>query len=130
MPSHALQTSPNETPALRFAHVTKTYADTTALAGISLNVQRGEFFGLIGVNGAGKTTLLKCLLDFCDIDDGRIEIFGLSHRLTSARARLAYLPERFNPPHYLTGNDFLHYMMRLHRAPYDVAAVERVFQGL
>ena len=84
MPSHAPQTSPNETPALRFAHVTKTYGDTTALAGISLNVQRGEFFGLIGVNGAGKTTLLKCLQDFCDIDDGRIEIFGLSHRVTSA----------------------------------------------
>lgn len=130
MRSQAPQTSPNETPALRFAHVTKTYGDTTALAGISLNVQRGEFFGLIGVNGAGKTTLLKCLLDFCDIDDGRIEIFGLSHRVTSARARLAYLPERFNPPYYLTGNDFLYYMMRLHRAPYDVAAIERVFRGL
>jgi len=116
--------------ALRFARVAKNYANHHALAGFSLDVRQGECFGLIGVNGAGKTTLLKCLLDFCDIDGGSIEIFGIPHRLTRARARLAFLPERFNPPFYLTGRDFLQYMLELHRTPYDETTVRRIFTVL
>lgn len=116
--------------ALRFAHVHKSYAGVPALADFSLEVERGEFFGLVGENGAGKTTLIKCMLDFCETDGGSIEIFGVSHRLTAARARLAYLPERFNPPFYLTGRDFLQYMLKLHRAPYDEARAARMFDAL
>jgi ABC-2 type transport system ATP-binding protein len=119
-----------EIMALRFAQVTKHYANIRALAEFSLEVQPGEFFGVIGVNGAGKTTLLKSLLDFCGIDGGSIEIFGVSHRLTRARARLAFLPERFTPPFYLTGCDFLRYMSRLHRVIYDATSVERICRAL
>src|SRR5688572_27514738 len=116
--------------ALRLERVGKAYAGVAALAELTLEVRRGEFLALVGVNGAGKTTLIKCLLDFCETDRGRIEIFGVSHRETSARSRLAYLPERFNPPYYLTGRDFLEYMLRLHRAPYDDARVARMFAAL
>ena len=116
--------------ALRFAGVAKAYAGVAALSGFSLEVKRGEFFGLVGVNGAGKTTLIKCLLDFCEADGGAIEILGVSHRLTAARARLAFLPERFNPPFYLTGRDFLQYAAKLHRAGYDEARVARMFEAL
>ena len=116
--------------ALRFERVGKSYAGTAALAELTLEVGRGEFIALVGVNGAGKTTLIKCLLDFCETDRGRIEIFGVSHRETSARARLAYLPERFNPPYYVTGRDFLQYMLRLHRVPYDEHRVARMFAAL
>jgi ABC-2 type transport system ATP-binding protein len=116
--------------ALRFERVGKSYAGVTALAALTLEVRRGEFLALVGVNGAGKTTLIKCLLDFCATDRGRIEIFGASHRTTTARARLAYLPERFNPPYYLTGRDFLGYMLRLYRAPYDDNRVARMFAAL
>ena len=120
----------NDIPALRLVALTKDYGTTSVLAGVSFDVRPGELFGLIGVNGAGKTTLLKCLLDLCDVADGRIEIFGVPHRSTTARARLAYLPERFNPPFYLTGRDFLRYMAELHRAPYDADAVSRIFDAL
>jgi len=116
--------------ALRFAQVEKRYVGAPVVSGFSLEVQRGEFFGLIGVNGAGKTTLIKCLLDFCDADGGAIEIFSVPHTSTSARARIAYLPERFNPPFYLTGRDFLHYMLGLHRARYDEAEAVRTFAAL
>ena len=71
--------------ALRFDAVSKRYGETLALRAVSLTVGRGEAFGLAGVNGAGKTTLIKCLLDFCALDGGGIEVFGVSHRLTSAR---------------------------------------------
>ena len=116
--------------ALRFANVGKSFGGVAALVDVSFEVRRGEFFGLVGENGAGKTTLIKCMLDFCDADSGGIEIFGVSHRLTAARAPLAYLPERFNPPFYLTGRDFLHYMLQLHRTPYNAARVARMFDAL
>lgn len=116
--------------ALRFTNVSKSYARLPALVDVSFEVRRGEFFGLVGENGAGKTTLIKCLLDFCDIDGGGIEIFGIGHRTTASRAPLAYLPERFNPPYYLTGRDFLKYMLELHGTPYDESRVLEVLSAL
>ena len=116
--------------ALRFAQVTKSYGGVPALSDFSLEVRRGAFFGLVGVNGAGKTTLIKCLLDCCDADGGAIDIFDVQHRVTAARARLAYLPERFNPPFYLTGRDFVRYMLELYHAPYDENRVARLFGAL
>lgn len=115
--------------ALRFERVTKRFGGVAALDDFSLDVQPGEFFGLVGVNGAGKTTLIKCLLDFCDAE-GKIEIFGTAHRLTSARRRLAFLPERFNPPHFLTGRDFLRFMLKLYGQPYDEERIMQMFTAL
>lgn len=115
---------------LRFSQVGKSFAGMPALADFSLEVRRGEFFGLVGENGAGKTTLIKCMLDFCSVDRGHIEIFGVPHTDTAARGNLAFLPERFNPPFYLTGRDFLQYMLKLHRAPYDEAGAEAMFNAL
>ncbi|MBI2294690.1 MAG: ABC transporter ATP-binding protein [Betaproteobacteria bacterium] len=116
--------------ALYFEKVAKSFGDIAALSDFTLEVERGEFFGLVGVNGAGKTTLIKCLLDFCETDGGAIEIFGVAHRITAARARVAFLPERFNPPHYLTGRDFLQYMLKLYRRPYDDVQVAHMFCAL
>jgi len=116
--------------ALHFEQVTKRFGEVAALTDFTLDVSRGEFFGLVGVNGAGKTTLIKCLLDFCNTDGGAIEIFGVEHRLTVARSRLAFLPERFNPPHFLTGRDFLQYMLKLYGQPCEERQIEQVFSGL
>jgi ABC-2 type transport system ATP-binding protein len=116
--------------ALQFQGVSKTYADTGALGGFTLTVHAGECFGLVGANGAGKTTLIKCLLDFCEPDAGTIAIFGVPHRQTVSRARLAYLPERFNPPYYLTGGDFLQYMARMHRVAFRQGEVDNLLNEL
>lgn len=116
--------------ALRFSDVAKNYGRAGVLHDVSFEVARGEFFGLVGVNGAGKTTLLKCLLDFCNIDRGAIEIFDTPHRLTAARSRLAFLPERFNPPYYLTGENFIKYVLEMQSAAYDRDAAERMLRAL
>lgn len=107
------------TPAVVFRDVYKHFGGTVALKNVSFKIDRGELFGLVGQNGAGKTTLIKCLLDFCAADSGQIAIAGLSSRVTASRRDLAFLPERFTPPHYLTGRDFLRYMAELHRTTYD-----------
>lgn len=117
-------------PALRFQNIVKRYRSTAVLRGINLDVHAGEFFALTGVNGAGKTSLIKCLFDFIAPDGGSIEIDGVSHRLAAARAGLAFLPERFMPPYYLTGKDFLNYMFKLHEIAYDQLAVEALLHAL
>lgn len=117
-------------PALNFKQVSKTYGKVVVLKGVDLAIQPGEFFGLVGVNGAGKTTLIKCLLDFSEPDSGSIDIFGIEHRLPRARAHLSFVPERFAPPYYLTGRNFLDYMMKLRGQVYQQAQVECVLQAL
>lgn len=110
-------------PVIRIQEVRKRYGAATVLDGVTLEINAGECFGLVGVNGAGKTTLLKCLLDFARADAGIVEIFGCSSREPSAREHLAFLPERFVPPYYLTGADFLAYMAQLHGVRPDPAAL-------
>jgi ABC-2 type transport system ATP-binding protein len=117
-------------PALAFDRLGKSFGGVPALADFTLEVASGEIFALVGGNGAGKTTLIKCLLDFTQPDAGAVRVFGESHRLTSARRNLAFLPERFNPPFYLTGRDFLKYMAELHRVSYDDAEVRGIFERL
>lgn len=117
-------------PALRFQNVTKGYGASQVLREIDLEIGSGEFFGLVGMNGAGKTTLIKCLLDFCALDSGTIKIFGTSHLLTESRTPLAFLPERFMPPYYLTGMDFLKYMLKLQALPYDRSEAEAMLLAL
>ncbi|NHZ94825.1 ABC transporter ATP-binding protein [Massilia sp. CCM 8734] len=118
------------TPALRFRQLVKRYAGTPVLEGIDLDIAPGECVGLVGVNGAGKTSLLKCLFDFVRVDSGSIDIFGRSHREPGARGALAFLPERFMPPYYLSGAEFLAYMAKLHGNRYDSAEARAMLDAL
>ncbi len=116
--------------AIKVEKLCKSFSGTQVLNEIDLTVAKGEFKGLIGVNGAGKTTLIKCLLDFCEVTSGNIEIFGTTHTKKEARKRLVFLPERFVPPYYLTGKDFLVYMAELHGVEYNNKKVTDLFKIL
>ena len=116
--------------ALRFDNVIKRYDKREVLKGISAEVRRGEFFALVGMNGAGKTSLIKCLLDFSAPDSGAIEIFGHSSRQTAARQPIAFLPERLMPPYYLSGGDFLRYMLKLQDIAVDRQQADSLLAAL
>lgn len=118
------------TNAIRFDGVTLKYGRQTVLDTLGLDVVAGGFFGLVGINGAGKTTSIKALLDLNAIDAGRIEIFGISHRQTRARARLGFLPERFLPPYYLRGRDFLRFFARLRHVEFAEARIREMCSAL
>lgn len=97
------------------------------LDGVDLEVPRGGCLALVGANGAGKSTLIKAMLDIGGLDAGSIRIAGSAHTHRQARSGLAYLPERFQPPYYLRGREFLHYMLALYGlrpgdAPLDAMA--------
>lgn len=95
-------------PALSIHALRHGYGTRAVLHGIDLTIPTGAYCALTGVNGAGKTTLLKCVLDFIRADAGEIRIQGIDSRQTLARDALVFVPERFSPPYYLTGSDFLH----------------------
>lgn len=116
--------------AIDVRNLFKAYKRQKVLNGVNLQVEKGEYFGLVGMNGAGKTTLIKSLLDFCQVDSGSMDIFGIQHTDTASRQRLAFLPERFTPPYYLTGREFLRYMGSLHGISYRRADVEHIFHHL
>ena len=107
--------------AVRIAMLAKRYGRLEALKHVGLEVRAGEAFGLVGANGAGKTTLIKCMLDLCDYDSGEVEIFGVTARAPESRRRLAYVPERFVPPHYLRAREFLELLLRISGMRYDAA---------
>lgn len=61
---------------VRIEAVRKSFAGTTAVDGVSLDIGRGEFFALLGPSGCGKTTLLRLLAGFEQPDEGEIFIDG------------------------------------------------------
>ena len=117
-------------PALEFVQLVKRYGATDAIRSLSLNVAAGATFGLVGANGAGKTTLIKCLMDFCCIDAGTIRVFGVASTRTKARSRLAFLPERFVPPYYLTGRDFLMFMSQMYGKTFQAKDCATILETL
>jgi ABC-2 type transport system ATP-binding protein len=119
-----------ESPAVRIAALRKRYGKFAALEGVDLQIAAGEAFALVGANGAGKTTLIKCMLDLTSCDSGTIEIFGQPAREASSRQHLSYLPERFNPPYYLRGREFLALMCELAGKVYDAARISQLLDTL
>lgn len=122
--------SESTAPVLRLAGVVKQFGSTHVLQGVSLELLQGTSTGLVGVNGAGKTTLIKCLLDFCNIDAGQIELFGLPHDRPESRRQIAFIPERFVPPYFLSGRQFVRAMLGIAGRPYCEADVRSMFGNL
>ena len=65
----------------------------TALDGLTIDVRRGEIFGLVGPNGSGKTTTLKLLLGLIKPTAGEVEIFGRGPRDVAVKQRIGFLPD-------------------------------------
>ena len=85
--------------AVRLDDLHKTYANGhTALHGISLSVQEGDFFALLGRNGAGKSTVIGIISSLVQKTSGRVEIFGVDIDRDFPRAKqfLGVVPQEMN----------------------------------
>ncbi|NBV46997.1 MAG: ABC transporter ATP-binding protein, partial [Planctomycetia bacterium] len=89
------------------AGLEKDYGTVQALGGVSLDVARGEIFGLLGQNGAGKTTLVKILLGMVLPTGGAANLLGRPVGSVAARRLVGYLPEDHRLPEYHTGPSLL-----------------------
>ena len=63
---------------IKVSNIVKNYKDVKALKGVSLSIEEGELYGLLGVNGAGKTTLIKILSGLTKKTGGEAYIKGYS----------------------------------------------------
>ena len=63
---------------IKVEQLTKSYGALTAVDRLSLSVDRGTVFGLLGANGAGKSTAIECILGTKKADSGSVSILGLN----------------------------------------------------
>jgi ABC-2 type transport system ATP-binding protein len=98
--------------ALDIAELYKRYdTGTEALRGVSLEIERGEFFGLLGPNGAGKSTLIHCTTGLAHPTSGAIRVFGhdaIDH-YAEARLSVGLAPQELNLDWFLTVEETLDY---------------------
>lgn len=83
---------------IKIKNISKSYGETSALKNISLQVNRGEIFGLIGPDGAGKTTLMRILTTLLLPDFGEAKMDGLEviKDFKKIRHIVGYMPGRFS----------------------------------
>ncbi len=119
------------TPTIITAGLTKRFGSFTAVNDISLNIQRGEIYGFLGLNGAGKTTTIRMLLGMIRPSAGSVALFGIKAQpdQRSIWQRVGYLVE--TPHHYpdLTVRENLEIYRRL-RGINDANAVENIIRDL
>ncbi len=85
----------------------KRYGDFTAVDGISLRVEAGEFYGFLGPNGAGKTTTINAIVGLARKSAGSIRIFGYDNeqQWREARRLIGLSPQEYNFDRYLSLRD-------------------------
>ena len=94
-------------PVIETKGLVKRYGRIEALKGVSLNVEKGEIYGLLGQNGAGKTTLIKVLLGITSRTDGEARLLEQPAGTVWVRKKVGYLPEDHRFPDYHTGYSLL-----------------------
>ncbi len=102
-------------PMLQLEGVVKRYGRFTAVAGLNLEVPRGEIFGFLGPNGAGKTTTIRMVAGVLRPSEGRILLGGddLVKSPERAKQRLGYIPDRPYLYDKLSGAEFLRFVAGL-----------------
>ncbi len=93
----SVQTAPATAPAVSLQGVTKRFDQVTAVQSLTLTVQPGELYGVIGPDGAGKTTLFRTVVTLLAPDEGTTTVLGLDtvRDYRALRNRLGYMPGRF-----------------------------------
>jgi ABC-2 type transport system ATP-binding protein len=132
---------------IELRQLTKKFGDLVAVDSLDLEVQRGEFFAVLGPNAAGKTTLIRVLAGLLKPTSGtaRVAGFDVQSEPLEARRRLAYVPdfpflyEKLTPWEFLrfTGQIFHMSESRLQKAGRELvprfhldAFIDKPIEGL
>src|ERR1700675_1142100 len=108
---------------IQIRNLTKIYRDfwgrkkVRALNSLSLDVHKGEVFGLLGPNGSGKTTTMKLLLGLLFPTSGQALVFGREATDVAKNERLGYLPEESYLYRFLNAEETLDFYGRLFDMP-------------
>ncbi len=102
---------------VRTENLTKQYGRRQALLNLSIEVEPGEVYGILGPKGAGKSTLIRVLLDLVRPTRGNALVLGLDCQRQGllVRQKIGYLPEKLQISGSSTGEQWLQSFSRLRR---------------
>jgi len=94
----------------------KYYGEVKAVNGISLEIKKGEMFGLVGPDGAGKTTTIRVLCGLLPFESGEIEILGkdLIKFRKKIQNKIGYLSQKFSLYNDLTVDENIEFFAEIH----------------
>lgn len=97
---------------LSIKNLTKKFAEVTAVDGLSLEIESGKIYALIGPNGSGKTTTVKVVAGLYRPNSGRIEVDGFDSTVESEKTKslIGYIPDEPFVYEKMTGREFLHFV--------------------
>ena len=111
--------SPRDVPVIRTKELCRDFGDTHAVRNLTVEVDRGEIFGLVGPDGAGKTTTMRMLAGILEPTSGDAWIDGISvtEDPEGIKEHIAYMPQRFGLYQDLTVMENLTFYADLFRVP-------------
>jgi len=117
-----------QSPLITIKNLRAGYGKKDVFSGLDFQINDNEVLGLIGLNGIGKTTLIKTILGLREPLAGDVTFHDVAKG--KERENISYLPERFDPPWFLSGYEFVKFTLKLYRkkVSYDdvVAAANTV----
>ena len=107
------------TPIIETHTLTKTYGDVTAVDRVTLSVEKGALFGLLGPNGSGKTTMIKMLTGQIHPTGGTATVLDIDIETNpvGVRRQVGIIPEQETPPSFLTAMEYLDFVGEIRGIP-------------
>jgi ABC-2 type transport system ATP-binding protein len=99
--------------------LSKTYGEVQAVDHVTLAVEQGALFGLLGPNGSGKTTMIKMLTGQTRPTGGTASVLGIdvAQDPVGIRERVGIIPEQETPPSFLTSMEYLKFVAAVRKIP-------------
>ena len=99
-------------PVIKVDQLCRKFKRTQALDHVSLQVERGRVYGLLGENGAGKTTLIQHILGRMKPQSGTLQVFGLDpvHQPDQVLAQIGYMSEDRDLPEWMTIGQLINFL--------------------
>jgi len=109
----------NNTNLISINNVSMRFGEVEAVRDVTLSIEQGTIFGLVGSDGAGKSTLLRMTATMMPPDDGRITIAGYDVVTDKQKIKhlIGYMPQRFGLYHDLTVDENVEFFMDVFNVP-------------
>ena len=107
---------------IEIRHLSKSFGKHKVLDDISMEIEQGSIYALLGKNGAGKTTLINILVDLVQADSGTVSINGLPHNSLSRadKANIGLVGEDLALIEEFSGYEFLSFIGKIYKISHNI----------